>query len=158
MLVQDTIVRPMNVVVMLHGVQQEQQLQNPWQQTHLNPGKILYFPLVIAVPHVQSDSSSCLSAIPDSPVRPRILGGKLDNEDIKNVIPEPVATPSPKIRQQPFDYDGEVYIGAQTEEKREDEFPQEEEEEEEEEEGEDNQLSPRGDVFSKCPFRLAPLQ
>lgn len=86
-------------------------------------------------------------------MRPRILGGKTDNEDIKNVIPEPVATPPPKIRQQPFDYDGEVYIGTQTEERREDEFP---EEEEEEEEVEDNQLNPRGDVFSKWPFVLLP--
>ncbi|XP_044073732.1 epidermal growth factor-like protein 6 isoform X4 [Siniperca chuatsi] len=89
-------------------------------------------------------------AIPDSQVGPRILGGKLDGEDIKNVIPEPVATPPPKIRQQPFDYDGEVYIGTRTEERQEDEFPQEEEEEEEEEE--DNQLNPRGDVFISEDF------
>ncbi|XP_044073730.1 epidermal growth factor-like protein 6 isoform X3 [Siniperca chuatsi] len=91
-----------------------------------------------------------LNAIPDSQVGPRILGGKLDGEDIKNVIPEPVATPPPKIRQQPFDYDGEVYIGTRTEERQEDEFPQEEEEEEEEEE--DNQLNPRGDVFISEDF------
>lgn len=83
------------------------------------------------------------------------MRGTLEYEDIKNVIPEPVATPPPKIREQPFDYDGEVYVG-ETEQRRVDEFPEEEEEEEEEEE--DNQLNPRGDVFSKCPFRLAFLQ
>lgn len=81
-------------------------------------------------------------------MRPGILGGKLGGEDIKNVIPEPVATPPPRSHQQPFDYDGEVYIGTRTEERQEEEFPQEEEEEEEE----DNQLNPRGDVFSKYPF------
>ncbi|XP_035531790.1 epidermal growth factor-like protein 6 [Morone saxatilis] len=91
-----------------------------------------------------------LNAIPDSQVRPRILGGKLNKEDIKNVIPEPVATPPPRIRQQPFDYDGEVYVGPQTEVRQEDEFP--EEEEEEEEEDEDNQLNPRGDVFISEDF------
>lgn len=72
--------------------------------------------------------------------------GKLDNEDIKNVIPEAVPTSPPRVRQQPFDYDGEVYIGAETEGIP-DELPVEEEEEEEEDE-EDNQLNPRGDVFS----------
>ncbi|XP_030283474.1 epidermal growth factor-like protein 6 isoform X1 [Sparus aurata] len=92
-----------------------------------------------------------LNAIPDSPVRPVILGGKLDNEDIKNVIPEPVATPPPRLHQQPFDYDGEVYIGTQTERRPEEEFPEEEEEEEEEEEG-DNGLNPRGDVFISEDF------
>ncbi|XP_076603795.1 epidermal growth factor-like protein 6 isoform X1 [Chaetodon auriga] len=90
-----------------------------------------------------------LNAIPDSQVRPGILGGKLDNEDFKNVIPEPAATPPPKIRQQPFDYDGEVYTGTRTEERQEDELPEEEEEEEEEE---DNQLNPRGDVFISEDF------
>ncbi|XP_045910053.1 epidermal growth factor-like protein 6 isoform X2 [Micropterus dolomieu] len=88
------------------------------------------------------------SAIPDSQMRPGILGGKLGGEDIKNVIPEPVATPPPRSRQQPFDYDGEVYIGTRTEERQEEEFPQEEEEEEEE----DNQLNPRGDVFISEEF------
>ncbi|CAJ1079488.1 epidermal growth factor-like protein 6 isoform X3 [Xyrichtys novacula] len=83
-------------------------------------------------------------AIPDSQVRP-----KQDNEDIKNVIPEPVATQPPRIRQQPFDYDGEVYIGAPVEERQEGELP---EEGEEEEEGEDNQLNPRGDVFISEDF------
>uniref|UniRef100_A0A3Q1CDI0 EGF-like-domain, multiple 6 n=1 Tax=Amphiprion ocellaris TaxID=80972 RepID=A0A3Q1CDI0_AMPOC len=81
------------------------------------------------------------SAIPDSQVKPEILGGKLSNEDIKNVIPEPVATPPPKVLQQPFDYEGEVYVGSQ--ERQEEEFPEEDEEEEE-----DNQLNPRGDVFN----------
>ncbi|KAM6978551.1 epidermal growth factor-like protein 6 isoform 3-T3 [Tautogolabrus adspersus] len=82
-------------------------------------------------------------AIPDSQVRP-----KQENEDIRNVIPEPVATPPPRIRQQPFDYDGEVYIGPQTEGRQVEEFP----EEEEEEEVEDNQLNPRGDVFISEDF------
>ncbi|XP_031152044.1 epidermal growth factor-like protein 6 isoform X1 [Sander lucioperca] len=85
-----------------------------------------------------------LNAITDSQVR-----GTLEYEDIKNVIPEPVATPPPKIREQPFDYDGEVYVG-ETEQRRVDEFPEEEEEEEEEEE--DNQLNPRGDVFISEDF------
>ncbi|KAI4806025.1 hypothetical protein KUCAC02_010617 [Chaenocephalus aceratus] len=52
-----------------------------------------------------------LNAIPDSQVRPELLGGTLDNQDIRNLIPEPVATPPPRIREQPFDYDGEVYVG-----------------------------------------------
>ncbi|XP_035797330.1 epidermal growth factor-like protein 6 isoform X2 [Amphiprion ocellaris] len=85
------------------------------------------------------------SAIPDSQVKPEILGGKLSNEDIKNVIPEPVATPPPKVLQQPFDYEGEVYVGSQ--ERQEEEFPEEDEEEEE-----DNQLNPRGDVFISEDF------
>lgn len=87
-------------------------------------------------------------------MRPGVSGGTLDNEGIKNVIPEPVMTPPPRIRQQPFDYEGEVYTGSKTEETREDELP----EEEEEEEDDDNQLNPRGDVFSKSPFILAPLK
>lgn len=86
-------------------------------------------------------------------MRPEVLGSKLDNEDIKNIIPEPVGTPPPKIHQQPFDYEGEVYAGSQTEEKQEDEYP---EEEEEMEEDQHNQLNPRGDVFSKCPFVWLP--
>lgn len=92
------------------------------------------------------------AAIPDSQVRPGVLEGKLDNEDIKNVIPEPVVTPPPAIHQQPFDYEGEIFIGGQTEVKLEDTLP----EEEEEEEDEDNQLNPRGDVFSKRPFIWLP--
>nr|XP_020452215.1 epidermal growth factor-like protein 6 [Monopterus albus] len=90
------------------------------------------------------------SAIPDSQVGPRILGGHLDNEDIKNVITEPVTTPPPKIHQQPFDYDEEVYTGTQTKARPEDGFPGEEEDEEEE--VEDNQLNPRGDVFISEDF------
>ncbi|KAM4608519.1 epidermal growth factor-like protein 6 isoform 3-T3 [Polymixia lowei] len=94
-----------------------------------------------------------LNAIPDSPASPRILGGKLDNEHIKNIIPEPEVTLPPKNHPQPFDYDGEVYIGGPVEEGQV-EFPEEEEElpeedeEEEEEENEDNQLGRRGDVFT----------
>ncbi|XP_061698084.1 epidermal growth factor-like protein 6 isoform X2 [Syngnathoides biaculeatus] len=85
------------------------------------------------------------SAIPESQVRPGIPGGKLENEEIKNIIPEPVLTPPPRIHQQRFDYGGEVYIGEPTAETPVDEFLDEEEEKEEEEE--DNQLNPRGDVF-----------
>lgn len=80
-----------------------------------------------------------LNAIPDSPVRP----GKLDSERIKNVIPEPHVTPPPQIRLQPFDYEGEVYIGGSNEMGRDEDVPDEEEGEVDE----DNQLSPRGDVF-----------
>ncbi|KAK5613001.1 hypothetical protein CRENBAI_003301 [Crenichthys baileyi] len=89
------------------------------------------------------------SAIPDSQVRPEILGGRFSNEDIKNAISEEtVTTPPPKVLHQPFDYDGEVYVGTPTEEKQE-EFPEEKDEEEEEEE---NQLNPRGDVFISDDF------
>uniref|UniRef100_A0A3B3ZN25 Uncharacterized protein n=1 Tax=Periophthalmus magnuspinnatus TaxID=409849 RepID=A0A3B3ZN25_9GOBI len=59
----------------------------------------------------------------------------------KNIIPEPAVTEPPKVRQQPFDYDGEVYIGSPDEER-----PKEITEEEEEE---NNQLNPRGDVFAE---------
>ncbi|XP_068184732.1 epidermal growth factor-like protein 6 isoform X2 [Antennarius striatus] len=88
-----------------------------------------------------------INAIPDSQVRSEILGGHLDNEDIRNIIPDSVATPLPGVRQQPFDYDREVYIGSKTEDRQEEEFPDDEEEEEEQEE--DNQLNPRGDVFTE---------
>lgn len=88
----------------------------------------------------------CPTAIPDSPSRPRILG-KLDN-----AIPEPKVTQLPRIHLQPFDYDGEVYVGSPEEERE--SFPTEEEEEEEggQSEDEGNQvdgekLNPRGDVF-----------
>lgn len=98
------------------------------------------------------------AAIPDSQVRPEVLGGNQDNEDIKNIIPEPAATPPPATRLQPFDYDGEVYTGTETEEQPQAKFPEEEEREEEEEEAVDNQLSPRGDVFSEWDvFFLSPV-
>uniref|UniRef100_W5K2C2 EGF-like-domain, multiple 6 n=1 Tax=Astyanax mexicanus TaxID=7994 RepID=W5K2C2_ASTMX len=90
------------------------------------------------------------SAIPDSPSRPRILGGRFDN-----TIPEPKVTQAPRLHLQPFDYDGEVYIGSPAENAP--AFPTEnEEEEEEEEEGEGEndgnrvegeKLNTRGDVF-----------
>lgn len=86
------------------------------------------------------------------------MEGKLDTEDIKNLIPEPVVTPPPRIPQQPFDYDGDVYIGATTEERQEEGVLEEDEEEEEDEEDVDNQLNPRGDVFSKCHFHLTLIQ
>ncbi|XP_062312682.1 epidermal growth factor-like protein 6 isoform X1 [Osmerus eperlanus] len=81
-----------------------------------------------------------LNAIPDSPAR----AGKLD-EQIKNIIPESQVTLPPQIRLQPFDYEGEVYIGG-SKEMGQEEFPGGEDFPEEE--GEDNQLSPRGDVFA----------
>ncbi|XP_071004003.1 epidermal growth factor-like protein 6 [Oncorhynchus clarkii lewisi] len=86
------------------------------------------------------------SAIPESPVR---LPGKLDKEQIKNVIPEPKVTVPPQIRLQPFDYDGETYMGG-SEEVGQVGFTdvgKEEEEEDEEETDVDNKLNSRGDVF-----------
>ncbi|XP_073767914.1 epidermal growth factor-like protein 6 isoform X2 [Danio rerio] len=88
------------------------------------------------------------SAIPDFPSKTRILG------KFENSIPEPVLTESPRQHLQPFDYDGEVYIGAPQETPV---FPEEEEVEEEEEEDtenqlEDEELTSRGDVFSQDDF------
>lgn len=80
-----------------------------------------------------------------------VLEAKPD-KDLKNVIPESVVTAPPEVPQQPFDYETEVYGGSQTRENPEEEFLQEEEEEEEVH----NQLNPRGDVFSKQSFGLAP--
>uniref|UniRef100_A0A672SM68 EGF-like-domain, multiple 6 n=1 Tax=Sinocyclocheilus grahami TaxID=75366 RepID=A0A672SM68_SINGR len=67
-----------------------------------------------------------LNAIPDFPSKTRILGGKFDN-----TIPEPVVTGSPRLHLQPFDYDGEVYIGPPEQKPV---FPEEEKFYEEEEE------------------------
>ncbi|KAL0985571.1 hypothetical protein UPYG_G00158750 [Umbra pygmaea] len=83
------------------------------------------------------------NAIPDYPVRPR-FPGKLDNEQIKNIIPEPQVTNPPQIRMQPFDYDGETYIGG-SEGGAQVDFSDVEEEEEEGELEEDDVR--RGDVF-----------
>lgn len=94
-------------------------------------------------------SSFLPAAIPDSQVRLEFLGGNPDEDDIKNVIPEPAPTQLPATRLQPFDYDGEVYTGEETEEQPQVKFPEEAEQEEEEVDV-DNQLNPRGDVFSKC--------
>ncbi|XP_072542812.1 epidermal growth factor-like protein 6 isoform X2 [Salminus brasiliensis] len=100
----------------------------------------------------ESDRGSAdefLNAIPDTPSRPRILGGKLDN-----AIPEPKVTQSPRLRLQPFDYEGEVYIGPSEEDSP--AFPTKNQEEEEEDEGDSEnegnrvdgeKLNPRGDVF-----------
>ncbi|XP_050975832.1 epidermal growth factor-like protein 6 isoform X2 [Labeo rohita] len=96
------------------------------------------------------------SAIPDFPSKTRILGGKFDN-----TIPEPAVTESPRHHLQPFDYDGEVYVGPP--EKTpvfpgEEKFYDEEEEEEEEEEDdtgnqlEGEELNPRGDAFFPDDF------
>ncbi|KAF7215740.1 epidermal growth factor-like protein 6 isoform X1 [Nothobranchius furzeri] len=97
----------------------------------------------------KGSADNFINAIPDSQVRPEILGGSLSNEDIKNLIPETVATPHPRIRHQPFDYDGEVYVGTRTKEGK-NEYPAKEEEEEGEEE--ENSLNPRGDVFVSEDF------
>lgn len=105
---------------------------------------------MIVVPHVFFLPPFLHAAIPDFQVKPNFLEGKPD-DDLKNFIPESIVTPLPEIPQQPFDYDREVYAGSQTR-NQEEEIPQEEEEEEEVH----NQLSPRGDVFSKQPFGLAP--
>uniref|UniRef100_H3B3R2 EGF like domain multiple 6 n=1 Tax=Latimeria chalumnae TaxID=7897 RepID=H3B3R2_LATCH len=84
----------------------------------------------------------------------KLLGHKNDintNEEIKNVIPQPVSTPAfPKIHLQPFDYEDGVHIGGKYEE--EDPLDVSLEEEEEEVEDLQNQIdqeeqSPRGDVF-----------
>lgn len=99
-------------------------------------------------------SSFLLSVIPDSQVRPEVLGGNPDDEDIRNIIPEPAPTQPPATRLQPFDYDGEVYTGEETEEQPQAKFP--EEGEQEEEETVDNQLNPRGDVFSECHVLCRP--
>lgn len=90
-------------------------------------------------------------AIPEPPAR------TLDNERIRNLIPEPApaATQPPRSRQQPFDYDGEVYIGGEDGVEEEGALPEEtggEQGGEEEEEEEHNQLNPRGDVFGKPCF------
>lgn len=85
------------------------------------------------------------SVIPDPPPKFRILSGKSEN-----AIPEPSVTQLPKLRLQPFDYDGEVYIGL-----REEGPPTEGVEPRKQEEGgaiERNhvngvKLKPRGDVF-----------
>lgn len=96
-------------------------------------------------------SSFLPAAIPDSQVRPEVLGGNPDDEDIRNVIPEPAPTQPPATRLQPFDYDGEIYTGEETEEPPQVKFQGEVEQEEGEEEvNVDNQLNPRGDVFSEC--------
>lgn len=91
--------------------------------------------------HLLSDPA----VIPDAPSKTRILGGRFDN-----TIPEPAVTDSPRLHLQPFDYDGEVYIGPPEETPA---IPEEEEEEEEEEEDdtgnqlEGEELNARGDVF-----------
>ncbi|KAM4045193.1 epidermal growth factor-like protein 6 [Anomaloglossus baeobatrachus] len=116
------------------------------------------------------------SVIPDKPVKenPKIVGSAKDtikkllahknslkrNEDKGNLIPEPVITPSPKSRLQPFDYVDGIYIGGtyneEVEEKFEDEQTDDEEEEGEDEDDEDDDYDNgigqekilRGDVFA----------
>ncbi|XP_063809584.1 epidermal growth factor-like protein 6 [Pseudophryne corroboree] len=102
------------------------------------------------------------SAILDKPVKEntKIVGSVKDtikkllahknslkrNEDIKNIIPEPVITPSPKTRLQPFDYEDGVYIGETYNEENEREEEQDEEDDYENIIGEEKIL--RGDVFA----------
>lgn len=92
------------------------------------------------------------SAIPDVHAKPHILGGKSDN-----TIPESVVTEAPRLHLQPFDYEGEVYIGAPEETPR---IPEEEEEEEEEDDTENQlegeELNPRGDVFYEFGPEFSP--
>ncbi|TRZ00088.1 hypothetical protein DNTS_004640 [Danionella cerebrum] len=82
------------------------------------------------------------SAIPDFPSKTRMLG-RFENS-VEGLTP----TKAAHHHLQPFDYDGEVYIGPPEETPS---FPEEEEEEEEET---GNQLEPdgRGDVFSPEDF------
>ncbi|KAJ8255734.1 hypothetical protein COCON_G00195980 [Conger conger] len=88
----------------------------------------------------RGSADESLNALPDPPV-------KFPHDDhLKNVIPEPEVTTPPRLRLQPFDYDGEVYIGNTEEEHG--NFSEEEEEEGEENQVENEDLSPRGDVFS----------
>ncbi|XP_075706475.1 epidermal growth factor-like protein 6 [Rhinoderma darwinii] len=117
------------------------------------------------------------SAIPDKPVResPKIVGSTKDtikkllahknspkrNEDKKNLIPEPVITPSPKTRLQPFDYVDGVYIGGTYNEEDKKEIEKEQiEEEEDEDDDYDNGIGQekilRGDVFALQVNREEP--
>uniref|UniRef100_A0AAY4DQ62 EGF-like-domain, multiple 6 n=1 Tax=Denticeps clupeoides TaxID=299321 RepID=A0AAY4DQ62_9TELE len=91
------------------------------------------------------------NAIPDSPVKPRILGGKFDGEQIKNAITEAEVTAPSRIRLQPFDYDGEVYVGAPEEATP--NFSKEEEEEDDEENQIENEGLARGDAFFPDEFK-----
>ncbi|XP_066434167.1 epidermal growth factor-like protein 6 isoform X2 [Eleutherodactylus coqui] len=118
------------------------------------------------------------SAVPDKPVkeRPKIVGSikatikKLlahknslkRNEEKKNLIPEPVITPSPETLLRPFDYVDGIYFGGTYNENDDEEVEQNEDEEEEEEEEDDDydngiehEKILRGDVFEvaiDCSF------
>uniref|UniRef100_A0A671PSS5 Epidermal growth factor-like protein 6 n=1 Tax=Sinocyclocheilus anshuiensis TaxID=1608454 RepID=A0A671PSS5_9TELE len=95
-----------------------------------------------------------LNAIPDFPSKTRILGGKFDN-----TIPEPAVTGSPRLRPQPYDYDGpseQTPVFPEEEKFYDEEDEDEEEEEEEDDTGnqlEGEELNPRGDAFcNSFPF------
>lgn len=88
-------------------------------------------------------------------------------EDIKNLIPELVVTPSPKTRLQPYDYVDGVYIGNTNkaeEEYEEEEEDQDDNEDEEEDDGDvdddvyENTIGQkktlRGDVFGEYYFTV----
>ncbi|KAK9968907.1 hypothetical protein ABG768_027129 [Culter alburnus] len=86
----------------------------------------------------KGNADAFLNVIPDAPSKTRILGGRFDN-----TIPEPAVTDSPRLHLQPFDYEGEVYIGPAEDTPavpEEEKFYDEEEEEEEEEDDTGNQL------------------
>ncbi|XP_067264627.1 epidermal growth factor-like protein 6 isoform X3 [Chanodichthys erythropterus] len=83
----------------------------------------------------KGNADAFLNVIPDAPSKTRILGGRFDN-----TIPEPEVTDSPRLHLQPFDYEGEVYIGPAEDTPA---APEEEkfyDEEEEEEDDTGNQL------------------
>ncbi|KAM3935479.1 epidermal growth factor-like protein 6 isoform 2-T2 [Leptodactylus fuscus] len=118
------------------------------------------------------------SAIPNKPVKesPKIVGSAKDtikkllahknslkrNEEIKNLIPEPVITPSPKPHLQPFDYVDGIYIGGTYNEEDDKDLEEDEQDEDEEDEKEDDydngigqEKTLRGDVFEvsiDCSF------
>lgn len=118
-----------------------------------------------------------LTAIPEKPVKenPKIVGSAKDtikkllahknslkrNEEKKNFIPEPVITPSPKTRLQPFDYVEGIYIGGNYNEEDKEVVHNEDDEEEEEEDEDDDydngigqEKILRGDVFGMFYFLL----
>lgn len=78
--------------------------------------------------------------------------GKLDSEEKRNLIPESAATSRPKTQLQPFDYDGDVYIGNPGEAEPNSRLPERGGQEQEEEQ--ETPVGPRGDVFCEAPFCL----
>ncbi|XP_053563560.1 epidermal growth factor-like protein 6 [Bombina bombina] len=83
------------------------------------------------------------------------------NEQLKNIIPETVLTPSPKTRLQPFDYEDGIYIGGNYNEEDENEdFVEEDDEDQDDDDDDDDEEEDifenlinqekmlRGDVFA----------
>ncbi|XP_023682249.1 epidermal growth factor-like protein 6 isoform X1 [Paramormyrops kingsleyae] len=85
-----------------------------------------------------------LNAIPDLLLK--APHSKLDSEQKRNLIPESASTSRSKTHLQPFDYDGDVYIGNPGETEPNSRLPEKEGQEEQEEEQE-TPVGPRGDVF-----------